>query len=436
MRQFGLAMAYIFMTTRSTFPALLAATVIGCSSSGQSVVADGGRDAGGPDGTSPASDVVSAQASPLFPGDTLLPWYGGPTYYKPWSNGLPSDPSFFMLTVWLQSPPNASRYKAVGINFFTGLWEGPTEDQLTVLASAGIPTICDQGGVWQAHMADKTISAWLQPDEPDNAQANASGGYDPCIDPAVIIASYNTMKQNDPTRPVYLGLGRGVADTQWIGRGTCTGNTAMYVEYAKGADILGFDIYPVNEGAALEMVATGLDNLKQWSGNAKPVIGIIEASNFDNTQRPTPAQIRSEVWMDLVHGAAGIEYFCHRFTPTFSETDCLDDAPTAAALNEINAQITKLAPVLNSPSVGNGVTVKSSTASIPVDTMLKRDGDGTYLFAAEMRGGNTTATFTLRDFLAAASAEVLGENRSISIRSGVFTDDFSSYGVHLYRITH
>jgi hypothetical protein len=71
-----------------------------------------------------------------------------------------------------------------------------------------------------------------------------------------------------------------------------------------------------------------------------------------------------------------------------------------------------------------------------VDTMLKRDGDGTYLFAAEMRGGNTTATFTLRDFLAAASAEVLGENRSISIRSGVFTDDFSSYGVHLYRITH
>jgi hypothetical protein len=316
------------------------------------------------------------------------------------------------------------------------LWQGPTEDQLTTLAAAGIPTICDQSGVWQAHLADKTIAAWLQPDEPDNAQANASGGYDPCIDPSVIVGGYNTMKKNDPTRPVYLGLGRGVADTQWVGRGTCTGNTAMYAEYAKGADILGFDIYPVNEGTALEMVATGLDNLRQWSGNAKPVIGIIEASNFDNTQRPTPAQIRSEVWMDLVHGAAGIEYFCHRFTPTFSETDCLDDAPTAAALKDINAQIAQLAPVLNSPPVGNGVAVQSSTASILVDTMLKRYAGASYLFAAEMRGGSTTATFTLRDFPAAASAEVLGENRTLNISGGVFADAFASYGVHLYRITY
>jgi hypothetical protein len=82
------------------------------------------------------------------------------------------------------------------------------------------------------------------------------------------------------------------------------------------------------------------------------------------------------------------------------------------------------------------LSLLAKNRSIPVDTMLKRYGDGTYLFAAEMRGGNTTATFTLRDFLVAASAEVLGEDRSISIRSGVFTDDFSSYGVHLYRITH
>ena len=441
------------MTTRLFVPlsVLLGLTACGCSSS--TSIASGARDggvsgaAGGTSGAQPdavgdlAAQLEVARASPdagpsAFPGDTFLPWHGGPTYYQTWSNGLPSDPSFFLLTVWLQSPPNANRYKQVGINFFTGLWDGPTDDQLTTLAAAGIPTICDQGGVWQAHLADKTIAAWLQPDEPDNAQANSSGGYDPCIDPATIIAGYNTMKANDPTRPVYLGLGRGVADTQWIGRGTCTGNTAMYAQYAKGADILGFDIYPVNEGAALEMVASGMDNLRTWSGNSKPVIGIIEASNFNNTQRPTPAQIRSEVWMDLVHGAAGIEYFCHRFTPTFSETDCLDDAPTAAALKDINSQITQLAPVLNTASVGNGVTVTSSAASIPVDVLLKRYNGASYLFAAEMREGSTTATFTLRDFPATASAEVLGETRSVSVTGGVFSDSFASYGIHLYRITY
>ena len=184
------------------------------------------------------------------------------------------------------------------------------------------------------------------------------------------------------------------------------------------------------------MVASGMDNLRTWSGNSKPVIGIIEASNFNNTQRPTPAQIRSEVWMDLVHGAAGIEYFCHRFTPTFSETDCLDDAPTAAALKDINSQITQLAPVLNTASVDNGVTVTSSAASIPVDVLLKRYNGASYLFAAEMREGSTTATFTLRDFPATATVEVLGESRSIDVAGGVFSDSFASYGIHLYRITY
>jgi hypothetical protein len=183
-------------------------------------------------------------------------------------------------------------------------------------------------------------------------------------------------------------------------------------------------------------VASGLDNLLTWSGRTKPVIGIIEASNINNTNRPTPAQIKSEVWMDIVHGAAGIEYFCHRFAPTFSETDCLDDAPTAAALKAINAQITALAPVLNSPPVANGVTVQSSTATIPVDTLLKRYAGATYLFAAEMRAGSTTATFTLRGMPAAASAEVVGESRTIPVNNGVFADTFQSYGIHIYRITY
>jgi hypothetical protein len=181
------------------------------------------------------------------------------------------------------------------------------------------------------------------------------------------------------------------------------------------------------------MVAAGVDNLIGWANHQKPVIADIEASNFNNTTRPTPAQIKSEVWMALVHGAAGTQYFCHRFQPTFSETDCLDNAPTAAALPVINAQIAGLAPVLNTQSVANGVTV---TSSVQVDTMLKRFGGATYLFAVEMRGEATTATFKLRDFPASAAAEVLGEGRTIAVAGGSFQDAFTSYGVHLYKITY
>jgi hypothetical protein len=398
------------------------------------------RDAGAGSDTRPAADAPSDAGAPseagAVPGDTFLPWAGGAAYYAKWTHGPPSDPSFYPIMVWLQSPPNATKYKAVGINFFTGLYQGPTDAQLTALASAGVPTICDQAGVWKAHAADTTIRGWLQPDEPDNAQSNGQGGYDPCISPATIVSGYQTMVANDATRPVMLGLGRGVADVNWVGRGTCTGMTDMYPMYAKGGDILAFDIYPVNEGVPLELVAAGVDNLIKWSGGTKPVIADIEASNFDNTARPSPAQIRSEVWMAIVHGAAGTQYFCHRFMPTFSETDCLDDAPTAAALKAINAQLTGLAPVLNSPPVANGVTVKSSAAAIPVDVLLKRQGGATYLFATEMRAGATTATFTLARLPATATAEVIGESRTLPVSTGVFQDDFQGYGVHLYKVTY
>ena len=82
------------------------------------------------------------------------------------------------------------------------------------------------------------------------------------------------MVAADATRPGD-GWASAVASRtpSWGGRGTCTGMTDMYPMYAKGADILAFDIYPVNEGVPLEMVAAGVDNLHQ-SGRAatKPVI--------------------------------------------------------------------------------------------------------------------------------------------------------------------
>src|SRR5258708_6987814 len=140
--------------------------------------------------------------------------------------------------------------------------------------------------------------------------------------------------------------------------------------------------------------------------------------------------------MAIVHGAAGIEYYCHRMQPTLDETNCLDVVPIRDALTEINSAITKLAPVLNTQSVANGVTVTSSDPAIPVDLMLKRYGGATYLFAVAMRGTATTATFQLGGIPETASAEVLDEGRSITVTGRTFHDDFAGYGVHRYRITY
>jgi hypothetical protein len=68
--------------------------------------------------------------------------------------------------------------------------------------------------------------------------------------------------------------------------------------------------------------------------------------------------------------------------------------------------------------------------------MLKRHGGATYLFAVAMRGTPTMATFTLRDFPATATAEVIDEGREVAVADGVFSDAFDPYAVHLYRITY
>jgi hypothetical protein len=51
-----------------------------------------------------------------------------------------------------------------------------------------------------------------------------------------------------------------------------------------------------------------------------------------------------------------------------------------------------------------------------------------------MRGGATTATFTVAGMTGRAKAEVLGENRTVEARDGVFKDEFGAWDVHLYLI--
>jgi hypothetical protein len=53
-----------------------------------------------------------------------------------------------------------------------------------------------------------------------------------------------------------------------------------------------------------------------------------------------------------------------------------------------------------------------------------------------MRGGSTTGTFTLSRIPATATAEVIGEGRTLNVSNGVFQDNFQSYGVHLYKVTY
>jgi hypothetical protein len=207
-----------------------------------------------------------------------------------------------------------------------------------------------------------------------------------------------------------------------------------YAEYIHGTDIVSYDVYPVNSKYPLWWVGEGVSRLRKWANYEKPVWNWIESSAIQRGPRPSPSQIRSEVWMSIIHGSSGIGYFCHQFKPTEDESAPLHDPDTRQALAAINGQISSLARVLNTRPVGNGVTAASSNPDSPIETMLKRQAGATYLFAMGARpGGETTATFKLRD-CGDLRATVLGESRTIQVTGGVFQDRFTGYQVHLYQL--
>ena len=219
-----------------------------------------------------------------------------------------------------------------------------------------------------------------------------------------------------------------------------TNHPEDYPEYIKGADIVSYDIYPVNSGNddvsdKLWLVAHGVDRLREWSGYQKAVWNWIECTRIHSDSGRTPAHrdVRAEVWMSLIHGSMGIGYFAHCIDP-FDEPCLLHNDEMRHAVAGINAEIMELAPVLNTATIDNGADVLSSNPDVPVDHMMKRYNGHTYIFSVSMRPGPATATFSLRDFSDNRTVTVIGESREIALTSGSFEDSFTDYAVHLYRV--
>ncbi|HTL18782.1 MAG TPA: hypothetical protein VL793_16210 [Patescibacteria group bacterium] len=362
--------------------------------------------------------------------------------YSMWPRGPSPDPSFFPIAVWLQNPANAERYRAAGFNTYIGLWRGPTEAQLAALAKAGMRLICEQNKTALQHLDDPTIIGWMHGDEPDNAQELPNhSGYGPPIAPEKIVESYRHLRSSDPSRPVLLNLGQGVAWDGWYGRGSRSRHPEDYREYIQGCDIVSFDIYPVvhdhkDVAGKLNYVGTGVERLMKWTADKpRPVWNCLECTHISNPdKKPSPHDIRAEAWMSLIYGSRGLIYFVHEFKPKFREAALLDDLETLEAVTSLNQQLAELAPVLNESTLLDQAEIRPLNGSMSVKSMLKKHNNTIYLFAVEMSGSDASADFVLKGADAPSTAEVLGENRSLPIARGVFTDSFKPWDVHLYKL--
>jgi hypothetical protein len=347
---------------------------------------------------------------------------------------LSSDPKYFPIGVWLQSPANARRYRDIGINLYVGLWQGPTEEQIQTLEAAQMPVICDLNAWAERNLQRRIIVGWMHGDEPDNAQALPDGkGYGPPILPAKVVADFERIRRKDPSRPVLLNLGQGVAWEGWYGRGVRTGHLEDYPQYVKGADIASFDIYPVtakNDAVRgkLEMVGLGTKRLRDWAGTDQRVWACVEATHIDNAEvKPTPEQTRAMAWMAIVHGATGLIYFSHQFAPTFVEAGILADEKMAKGVKATNEEIARLAPILNAAPA-------KATAEGGVAVLAKRYQGQTHLFVISTSATPVKGTIKVAGLKGKRKFEVVGSKVAITAKDGAISDSFGPYEMRHYRM--
>jgi hypothetical protein len=360
---------------------------------------------------------------------------------------VPTDPTFFPIAVWLQQSFHAAELAKLGINVYVGNNAGTDPLQaadLATLKANGIFAIIGQDSVGLASIDDPTVIGWwMSPDEPDNAQSDGHGGYGPPVAPATLVTQYGAYKAADPSRPVFLGLGQGVAYDAWEGRGS---NPPPESAYVPASDIVAFDIYPYNNcgGDTNEQAtcgqfwlnALGVDRLHQWSSRRQAVWTDLETTviSAGTTAGPKPEQTASEVWLALIHEANGILYFIDSWNPSFREDAIFETPAMVARVTALNQQIKSLAPELNSATLPGLVTVSTADASVPVDAMVKASGTTLYVFAAVSRPGTTTASFVVDGMTGDGVAKVLGENRTVAVTAGRFSDPFAASAVHLYAL--
>ncbi len=438
------------------------------------MLANGGVYAYGTGGTMPQStyrsnsyfvDVVFAPAPaaipPVTPPGTLPADVtvraidGGTDYYAKFNNPLPTTPDYFPIGVWYESlisQENTALDKAVGLNTYLEL---TSNSDATLSTQAGMHAITTWNAPGQSgSLMPDEVDMWAGPGSAPWT-GNWPGEGDICV-PANAQCGYTIQDgQKNAAAPgsmLYANYGKGV--TFW----ESDAQAAKFVnEYP---DILSADNYwftdpnicGISEGGTLVSPQRVLsqDECRKaanygWTmervrslvspTESKPVWAFIEVGHpFTEDSAPTITgpQMKAAVWSSIIHGARGVVYFNHNFGGSCETQHVLRDgcgAQIRPEVTAVNAQIKALAPVLNAPFLDGAAT---STGS--VDVSVKNHEGSLYVFSGSTQSATQQVELSIK-CSNATSAAVLGESRTVPVRSGVIVDTFADgNAVHLYQL--
>jgi hypothetical protein len=334
----------------------------------------------------------------------------------PFLNGL------FPIGVWVPPDYSYATWQARGINTIN---EIAFDETTSIQTADGLGLHMMRAP--QANPSDDAnetlLLSWAHPDEPDGIYSQ--------VPYTTIQAEYATWKSIAPNRPVFINF---VGDLNQYDITTNESGDAWYEKYVAGADWISADKYPVNDGEASNLGVLGqmADHLHVLAGT-KPIFAFIESTHInanDGGRGPTPDELRAEIWELIIHGVRGYFFFPEQIDPTFLFDTTPDDVVTE--MTRQNAIVTSLAGVLQGPIDPPGLSV---SVAAPLDAAWRAVPAGQYFFVLNLSNATRTAQkITLSGTGTAASAVVLNESRNVPIVSGVITDDFAAYAVHIYEV--
>ncbi|HWJ44232.1 MAG TPA: hypothetical protein VNR63_02510, partial [Gaiellaceae bacterium] len=194
----------------------------------------------------------------------------------------------------------------------------------------------------------------------------------------------------------------------------------MYPALVSSADVLGFDLYPLQNWCRFDSFHDVFDAQLDLVAIArgKPTFQWIEARRMDCTGDeldPTPQTVHAEAWLSIAGGAHGIGYFPNDWSPA-----------VGAEIAQTNHEISALVPALVEPPIAASASL-GSTVKVGA-----RDHNGAvYVIAVNASRAPATATITVPALVDRTVVTLDGQHK-VTAKDGAFTASFAPLETRIY----
>jgi hypothetical protein len=302
--------------------------------------------------------------------------------------------SFFPLIAWQQCPDQWTPNLDQGIDLFAGNPCTGLSSLLTALQGRALAV----GTSDDAPATGPGLIGWFYPDEADGR------GLDAATLPAPPAGGvrFLTLTNHFYDRLAPLPAGRGM-------------NPGLIA----AADVVGFDLYPLQEFCSPDRLGQVFDAQRQLVGLApgKPTFQWIEVREMKCPSVPvTQDDIRAESWLAVAGGAHGLGFFPADW-----------GADVGATIHGIAARIKQLGPALVQPAL----PVEVAPATSPVRASARELNGALYVIAVNPT--STPASVTLHEpGLGDRPVLVLGQSKTIVASGGTIDIVLPALAARIY----